>query len=64
MIGALTWLTPKPIPGDPNPSINYTNPARSSSAHDDGEHLGQTEAFPAIKCGLAQTVGSMSNVNN
>jgi hypothetical protein len=56
MIGALTWLTPNPTPGDPNPSLNCTNPTRSSSAHDDGEHRGQTEAFPAIKRGLAQLV--------
>jgi hypothetical protein len=52
----LTRSTPKSTPGDPNLSINCTNPARSSSAHDDSEHQGQPEAFPAIKRGLAQLV--------
>jgi hypothetical protein len=56
MTRVLTWLTPNPTPGDPNPSINCTNPAQSSSAHDNGEHQGQTEAFPVIKRGLAQFV--------
>jgi hypothetical protein len=60
MTGARTWLTPNPTSSDPNPSINCTNPARSSSAHDDGEHLGQTEAFSAIKRGLAELVESTS----
>jgi hypothetical protein len=55
MTGALTWLTPNPTPGDPNPSLNCTNSAQSS-AYDDGEHRGQTEAFLAIKHGLAQLV--------
>jgi hypothetical protein len=56
MTGALTWLTPNPTRGDPNPSLTCTNPARSSSAHDDGEHRGQTEVFLAIKHCLVQLV--------
>jgi hypothetical protein len=55
MTGALTWLTPNPTPGDPNPSLNCTNSAQTS-AYDDSEHRGQTEAFLAIKHGLAQLV--------
>jgi hypothetical protein len=41
----LTWLTPNPTPGNPNPSINCTNLARNSSVHDDGETQGKTEVF-------------------
>jgi hypothetical protein len=63
MTGALTWLTPNPTPSDPNPSLNYTNLTRSSSAHDDGKHRGQTEAFPAIKRSLPQLVEPTSIPN-
>jgi hypothetical protein len=56
MTGAQTWLTPNPTPGNPNPSLTCTNPAQSSSAHNDGKQWGQTEAFPAIKRGLVQLV--------
>jgi hypothetical protein len=37
MTGAQTWLTPNPTPGNPNPSLTCTNPAQSSSAHNDGK---------------------------
>jgi hypothetical protein len=61
MTGALTWLTPNPTHGDPNLTLNCTNPARSPSAHDDGETQGKTEVFLVIQCGLVQSIGSMSN---
>ena len=62
MTGALTWLTPNPTPGDPNLTLNCMNPARSPSAHDDGETRGEIEVFLVIQGGLAQSNGSTSNM--
>jgi hypothetical protein len=52
----LTRSTPNSTPGDPNLSLNCTNLARSSSAHDDGKTRGKIEVFSTIKHGLAQLV--------
>jgi hypothetical protein len=38
MTEALIWLTLVPTPGDPEPSVNCTNPAPNSSARDGGEN--------------------------
>jgi hypothetical protein len=62
MTSALTRLTPNPIHGDLNPTLNCTNPARSPSAHDDGKTWGKTDVFLVIHCGLIQSNGSTSNM--
>jgi hypothetical protein len=59
---ALTRSTPIPTPADSNPTLNFTNPARSLSAHDDGETRGEIEVFLVIQGGLAQSNGSTSNM--
>jgi hypothetical protein len=52
----LTRSTPNSTPGDPNLSLNCTNPAQSSPTHDDGKTQGKIKVFPTIKRGLAQFV--------
>jgi hypothetical protein len=54
----LTRSTPNSTPGDPNPSLNCTSSARSSSTHDDGETRGKTEVFLTTRRGIALLVGS------
>jgi hypothetical protein len=60
-IHALSRSTSNSTPGDPSPSLNWTSPAQSSSAHDDSETRGKTEVFSMIQCGLVQSSGRTSN---
>jgi hypothetical protein len=57
MAGTLIRLTPNPTLDDSNPSINYANPARNLSVHDDGENQRQSEVFMTVWCGLVQSEG-------
>jgi hypothetical protein len=60
-IGSLTLPAPNSTLDDTNPSINCTNPVRSTSAHDDDKIREEATVFQATQYALVQSIESTRN---